>query len=170
MVFARTKLLLEDNCYEEEPAILSMKYVGPHATKIYQKMYDTMKLIFKVSDTDIQEVDYSWGKGKDTDKFKARWWIHKDMDLFSYLFIRFDLSGSGNGTIGNASIDIRGLIRTEYPQDTIWQRSLPYEMLRTLWHRVFYHKKREQYAIECRRLSIIFQKQMAAYFRELRSD
>ena len=82
------------------------------------------------------------------------------MDLFTYLFVRMDLAAEGTERMGNAKIAVRGLLRTEYPQDTIWQRSLFYEMLRTLWHRILYHKKRDQYTIECKRLSMIFQKKM----------
>ncbi|MFH1364807.1 MAG: hypothetical protein ABIH52_04085 [Candidatus Aenigmatarchaeota archaeon] len=170
MVFARTKLVMEDNCYAEEPGTITMKYVGPNVTTIYDKLYESMKLLFRVSDADIQETDYSWGKGKDSDKFKVRWWIHKDMDLFTYLFVRIDLSGQGNEKTGNATIGVRGLLRTEYPQDTIWQRSLFYEMFRTLWHRAIYHKKREDYAIECRHITMILQKRMIEYFKELRGS
>jgi len=170
MVFARTKLVMEDDCHEEDPGIMTVKYVGPNVTKIYDKMYKMMKFIYKVSDSDVQETNYSWGKGKDGEKFKIRWWLHKDMDLFTYLLIRLDLSADGNEQTGNAKIVIRGLLRTEYPQDTVWQRSLFYEMLRTLWHRVFYHKKREDYATECKRLNMMFQKTMISYFRELRGE
>ena len=122
MVFARTKLVMEDNCYVEDPGFITIKYVGPHISKLYNKMYDAMKMIFRVSDADIQESAYSWGKGKETEKYKIRWWIHKDMDLYTYLFVRMDLSADGNEKIGNATISVKGLLRTEYPQDTIWQR------------------------------------------------
>jgi len=168
MVFARTKLVMEDDCYEKDPGTITMKYVGPHVNQLYNKIYETMKMIFRVSDADIQETDYSWGKGKETEKYKVRWWIHKDMDLFSYLFVRLDLSAEGNDRTGNATVAVRGLLRTEYPQDTVWQRSLFYEMFRTLWHRMFYHKKRDEYATECKRLSMVFQKKMIEYFKQLR--
>ena len=93
MVFARAKLVLEDNCFIEEPGGVEMKFVGPHVTNLYNKMYETMKSVLHVSDADIQETDYKWGKGAKGEKFKIRWWVHKDMDLFTYLYIRFDLSG-----------------------------------------------------------------------------
>jgi len=168
MVFARAKLVLEDNCFEEEPGGVEMRFVGPNVTNLYKKMYEAIKATFRIPDSDIQETDYNWGKGKETEKFRVRWWVHKDMDLFTYLYVRFDLSGQGNEKTGNATIGIRGLIRTEYPQDTVWQRSLFYEMLRTFWHRVFYHKKREEFAEECRHMTILFQKKMQEFFHELK--
>ncbi len=169
MVFARSKLTLEDNCFIEEPGGVEMKYVGPGVTKIYHRVYELMKSVFRVADSDIQETRYSWGKGERGEKFKVRWWLHKDMDLFSYLYIRFDLSGEGSEKTGHATISVRGLLRSEYPQDTVWQRSLFYEMLRTLWHRIFYHKKREEYAEECRHATILFNRKLKEFFEELKS-
>ncbi|MFH1978577.1 MAG: hypothetical protein ABIJ92_04600 [Candidatus Aenigmatarchaeota archaeon] len=170
MVFARTKLVMEDNCFEEEPGGITMKFVGPNVIKLYNGLYEGMKNIFKVADSDIQETDYSYGKGKEGDKIKVRWWIHKDMDLNTYLFVRIDLSAQGNEKTGNAKIDIRGLLRTEYPQDTIWQRTLFYEMMRTLWHRLFYHGKREEYAEDCRHMTVYLQRKMREFFEELNKN
>lgn len=169
MVFARTKLALEDNCFIEEPGAVTMRFVGPNVSKIYKKTYELMKSVFNVPDSAIQEVEYNWGKGEKGDKFRVTWWLHKDMDLFSYLYIRFRLWGEGNGT-GNAKLEIRSLLRSEYPQDTVWQRSLFYEMLRTLWHRMFYHKKREEYAEECRHSVVLVMKHMKEFFRQLKGE
>jgi hypothetical protein len=168
MVFARAKLVLEDNCFEEEPGRIDIKLVGPNVIKLYGRMYDLMKSVFHVTDSDIQETAYNWGKGDKGEKFSVEWWLHKDMDLFTYLFIQFKLKGQGDEKAGNASITVRGLMRSEYPQDTIWQRSLFYEMLRTFWYRVFYFRKREEYAEECRHATVIFQKRLTEYFRQLR--
>ena len=169
MVFARSKLTLEDNCFTEEPGGVEMKFVGPHVTRIYNKMYETIKATFHVSDADIQETDYKWGKGAKGDKFKVRWWLHKDMDLFTYLFVRFDLAGEGNAKTGTATIAVRGLLRSEYPQDTVWQRSLFYEMLRSFWHRVFYYRKREEYGEECRHSTVLFMRKMKEFTQTLKS-
>ena len=170
MVFARTKLVLEENCFEEEPAIVEMKFVGPGLEQFYEKMYTLMKSVFNVPDSDIQETAYNWGKGEKGEKFKVRWWVHKDVDLFSYFYLRVDLAGQTRGRMGNATVAIRGLLRTEYPQDTVWQRSLFYEMLRTFWHRIFYRTKREMYAEECRHEMILFQKKLKEFYEELKRE
>lgn len=167
MVFARTKLVLQDNCFEEDPGRVEMKLVGPNVSKLYSKMYELIKAVFNVTDADIQETMHNWGKTEKGEKFKVRWWMHKDMDLFSYLYIRFDLSGQQIGTTGNASITIRGILRSEYPQDTIWQRSLLYEILRTFWHRIFYFRKREEYAEECRHSILFFERKLREIFNKL---
>ncbi len=170
MVFARSKLVLEDNCFTEDPGTVQMRFVGPNVKLIYKELYETIKSVFRVSDSDIQETDYSWGKTEKGDKFKVRWWVHKDMDLFTYIYVRFDLSGEGSSEMGNAKIAVKGLMRSEYPQDTVWQRSLFYEMLRTFWHRVFYHKKREEYGEECRHSIILFMNKMKEFCNKLKKE
>jgi len=92
------------------------------------------------------------------------------LDPYTYLYLRFDVSGSGNEKSGNAKIKIKPVMRTEYPQDTLWQRSLFYEMMRTFWHRMFYHRKREEYAEECRNLITLFQREINEFFKQLREE
>ncbi len=170
MVFARAKLVLEDNCFEEDPSTLTIRLIGPNVTKLYKYCYELMKSVFNVADSDIQETMYQWGKGKDKDKFSINWYLHKDLDPFSYIYIAFKLKGQGNGSTGSATISLKGHLRSEYPQDTIWQRSLFYEMLRTFWHRMFYHRKREEYAEECRHSMVLFQKKIAEIFSRLKES
>lgn len=170
MVFARAKLVMEDNCFEEEPGRIEIKLVGPHMSRIYKAMYEIMKSVFNVTDSDIQETMYQWGKGKDKEKFSVTWWLHRDMDVFSYFYVQFKLRGQGNGEAGNAYILVRGLLRSEYPQDTVWQRSLFYEMARTFWHRLFYHKKREEYAEECRHSMLLFQRKITEMYHKLKEE
>lgn len=166
--FARTKLVIQEDCYREKPERTVMKYVGPNPVKIYNRAYELIKSVFRASDSDIEEEKYSWGKGAEGEKFKVRWYLHKDLDAFTYFYLRFDVDGQGTERFGNARIRIKPLIRTEYPQDTMWQQSLFYEMLRTFWHRIFYHKKREDYAEECRDLVLLYQKQLAEFFKNIK--
>ncbi|MBI4175788.1 MAG: hypothetical protein HY518_01165 [Candidatus Aenigmarchaeota archaeon] len=170
MVFARAKLVMEDNCFEEEPGNVEMAFVGQNVSKLYEKIYELMKSVFHVVDSDIQETSYSWGKSDKGDKFSVTWWVHRDMDLFSYWFVRVKLAGQGDSRMGNAKVQIRGLIRSEYPQDTVWQRSLFYEMLRTFWHRAFYRKKRELYAEDCRHSIVYMQTKLKEFMGQVRAS
>ena len=166
MVFARTKLMLQDNCFEQDPGDVELNYLGPNPHKLYKMIFTIMKSVFRAADSDVQEEKFSWGK-KETEKFKTRIYLHKDMDKFTHILIRFDLSGQGTENSGNAKIRVKSVIRTEYPQDTVWQRSLFYEFMRTLWHNLFYHQKRIGYAEECRHYVVVFQKKMLEVFRQL---
>jgi hypothetical protein len=167
--FARTKILMQDDCYREKPERIFINYVGPHPTKLYYKVYELIKAIFRAADSDILEEKFQWGKGE-KEKFKVRWYLHKDMDIYTYIYIKFDVSGHGDERSGKAEIKIKPVIRTEYPQDTIWQRSLFYEMLRVFWHRSFYFKKREEYAEECRNMLSVFNRNVHEFMRQLREE
>ncbi|HDD46308.1 MAG TPA: hypothetical protein ENG42_02445 [Candidatus Aenigmarchaeota archaeon] len=169
-VFARTKLVLQEDCYREKPERPYINYIGPNPAKVYEVAYQLIKDVFNASDSDIEEENYTWSKSGDKDKFKVRWFLHKDLDVFTYLYIRFDVSGEGSEKEGKVSIVIKPVMRTEYPQDTLWQRSLFYEILRTFWHRVFYHKKREEYAEECRYLCSFYQQKLKEAFQKLREQ
>jgi hypothetical protein len=168
MVFARTKLLMHDTCFEEKPGKIDLNYAGPNAEKVYNKAYEMIKVVFRASDSDIQEENYSWTKGE-KEKFKVRWWLHKDLDRFTYFWIRFDVSAEG-GKQGTANITITPYMRTEYPQDTAWQRSLFYEMLRVFWHRIFYHNQRVEFIKECRDIVSFYAKQARELFRKLQEE
>lgn len=165
--FARTKMTFQDDCFPDKPDALNMSLVGPNVPKLYQIMYDAIKNVFHVQDNEIQEEEFSWGKVGDKEKFAVTWFVHKDMDYFSFFYIKVNLKGSGNDNSGQASIKCRGLFRTEFPQDTLWQRSLFYEMMRSFWHRTFYHKKRTQYLVDCRNIVGSYMKHVVKRFREI---
>lgn len=167
--FARTKLLIQEDCYREKPERININYVGPNPIKIYYKAYEMIKSIFRASDSDVQEESLSWGKG-DKEKFKVTWYVHKDMDPYTYLYLKIGVSGQGDEKTGKAKISIKPVMRTEYPQDTVWQRSLFYEMLRVFWHRSFYYRKREEYAEDCRNMLSIFVRNMHQFLRQLREE
>ena len=165
--FARSKMTFQDDCFPEKPEVLNVKLVGPNTPKLYHMAYETMKNVFHVLDHEIEEEDFSWGKMGDQEKFSVRWYVHKDKDYFSFFYIRVDLKGSGNENAGQASLRVKSVMRTEFPQDTLWQRSLLYEIMRTFWHRIFYHKKRVQYLIDCRNITTAFVREMVRQFKEM---
>ena len=167
MVYARTKMLMQDNCFPKDPGDVTIRYVGPNTQKLYQRFYDMIKSVMNLPDSAIQEEKFNWGKGI-TEKYKVQWFAHKDMDQFTYIYLKISISAEGDEKVGNANIRIKPYLRTEYPQDTLWQRSLFYEFIRTFWHRAFYEKKREEYNEECKHLTVMLQRQLHELFRELR--
>jgi hypothetical protein len=167
MVYARSKMMIQDNCFVKDPGDVKMKYVGPHVAKIYQRLFEIIKRVFNVPESAIQEENYNWGKGT-TEKFKADWIVHKDIDSFSFMYVKISISGEGTDKMGNASIRIKPYLRTEYPQDTLWQKSIFYEFIRTMFHRTFYHNKRDEIMEDCRQLTSMVQKSLQELFKELR--
>jgi hypothetical protein len=148
MVWARTKLMIHDDLLKPIPKI-RIHYKGPNPEKFYKEIYKLVQVTFRVPDHSIQEKEFHWTEG-DPRKFKVTWEVNKDLDKFSYYWIQITLSGESSKGYGKAEIVIEGALRTEYPQDTFWQRSLLYEVLRMFWHSTFYAPARDRYLREGR--------------------
>jgi len=154
MVWARAKLMIEDDLLSPLP-VVRIKFAGQNPERFYKEMYNLMLVSFRVHEHSIQEKDFQWSKGE-TEKFNIRWEVNKDLDKFSYYFVEVRLNGEMAKNTGKVEIEVEGLLRTEYPQDTFWQRSLIYEILRMFWHTTFYGSKRDEYLREGRRLMSLF--------------
>lgn len=152
--------MIHDELLRPRPKI-TIHYSGPKPDRFYHEIPHIITTIWRVHEHAMQERKFSWSKG-DPEKFKVLWEIDKDLDRWSYYWIEVNLEGSVSKGAGAASISIEGALRTEYPQDTIWERSLLYEFLRMTWHRVFYMSQRNRYMEEGRRL-------MAAFAADLRA-
>ena len=59
MVFARSKILIHDYCLEEKPVALTLSYNGPNPQVVIKKYVELLKLVFKVSDSEIQEKTFN---------------------------------------------------------------------------------------------------------------
>ena len=163
MVWARSKLMIEDDLLSPL-SIVRIKFSGPNAERFYKELYNLLLVTFRVHEHSIQEKEFNWAKG-DPEKFSIRWEVNKDLDKFSYYFLDVRLTGESSKTTGKAEIEIEGVLRTEYPQDTFISRTLLYEVLRMLWHTTFYNNKRDEYLREGRRLMSLFSSQVKALAR-----
>lgn len=154
MVWARTKLMIGDDLLKPVSKMI-IRFSGPRPEKFYKEIYNLLITSFRVSEHSIQEKEFHWHKGE-TEKFKVTWEVNKDLDKFSYYYIGVVLEGETSKGHGKATITVEGALRTEYPQDTFWQRSLFHEFLRRIWHSTFYAPKRDEFMREGRRLMSFF--------------
>lgn len=154
MVWARSKLAIIDDLTTPR-ARLHIDFRGREPQRLYKEIPQLIASAFRVHAESVQEKKFVMHKG-DPEKFKADWEIIKDLDKFSYYKIGVSVSGQSSKGVGEAIVTINGTLRTEYPQDTIWQRSLLYETLRMFWHTMFYTSKRAKYLIEGRHLVVMF--------------
>jgi len=144
MVWARTKLLIWDYIFEPVKDI-KIEFKGPYPEKYYKKVNELIRTIFNVPDAYVQEKNYSWEKGKDSERFEVEWEVTKVLDAYSYITAEIDLKGFSVNGDGKVTIRIKPRLITEYPQDTVFQQSIFYEMSRRFWHKFFYHHKRMEY-------------------------
>ena len=167
MVWARTKLLIWDYLFEPVRTI-KIKYVGPTPERYYKKINELIRSIFNVPDGYVQEKDYSWEKTEAGEKFKISWEINKILDTFTYIMVEMEMEGFTSKGQGKLHIKLRPVLITEYPQDTIWQNSIIYEMFRRFWHKVFYHNKRMQFLNMGKETLVSFEREIKKFGDELK--
>ncbi|MEA3343628.1 MAG: hypothetical protein U9Q92_05665 [archaeon] len=168
MVWARTKLVIFDNLYEPGEKDILFNYSGPHPEKFYNKVRAMMHDVFNVPVGRIQEMNYTWETQNNEDKFSIRWRTVKEMDIYTYLRYDVILTGTSANGEGPVSIRLKPRIVTEYPQDTLIQQSILYEMARRFWHNMFYAKQRQKWMEMGRDLASEFENTLKEYGEELR--
>lgn len=167
MVWARTRLLIWDYIFEPVKRI-KINYVGPSPESYYKKTNELIRTVFNVPDAYVQEKEYSWEKGEEAEKFEIAWEVNKLLDMFSYITIEISLKGFVSKGQGRANIVMRPRLITEYPQDTVWQNSIVYEMLRRFWHKIFYHQRRMEFLNMGKELVVTFENSLKSHGEALR--
>jgi hypothetical protein len=167
MVWARTKLLIWDYVFEPVKDI-RLDYKGPFPEKFYKKLNELIRTIFNVPDAYVQEKNYSWEKTKDSERFEVEWEVTKVLDVYSYITVELSMKGFTMNGEGKVSIKIKPRLITEYPQDTVFQQSIFYEMMRRMWHQFFYHHKRMEYLNYAKELITSFESSIKHFGETLR--
>ena len=167
MVWARTKLTIWDYIFEPAKEI-KIFYTGPNPERLYRKLNELIRVVFNVPEAYVQEKQYDWEKTKDGERFSIAWEVNKVLDVFTFITVEIDLTGFSTQGEGRSSIRIRPRLITEYPQDTIWQQSIVYEMLRRAWHRSYYHNKRMQYLNYGKETLVNFEGSIKNYLEQLK--
>jgi len=179
-VFARTKLLIHDDCLAPAPGsffpglpTITLNYTGPNPQRLYEKIKEVFFTVVKHDPNELQEKEFYWDRGE-VEKFRVTFDLVKDMDRFSFVEIILTLSGEAKpskefGKEGKATIEIEGRLRTEYPQDTIWQRSFLYELFRVFYHRVIYEETRNKFKEQCKDWIFKIQEELKSFLNILPS-
>lgn len=169
MVWARTKLLIWDYIFEPVKQI-KINYAGKNPDRLYKKMNELIRTIFNIPEAYIQERNYTWEKVEDTEKFDIGWDVTKILDMFTYIYVEIDFRGFSTHGEGKVEIVLKPRLITEYPQDTVWQQSIVYEMLRRLWHKVFYHHKRMEFLNMGKETLVSFERSIINYMEKMREE
>lgn len=170
-IFARAKITIEEDCMLPTPK-LWLTYSGPNPQKVYPKIMEILKTTLKIRPENIQEKEYKWDRSTVPEKFSAAIEAFKDFDKFTYMLIWIDFSGTVKPSKefekeGEVTVVLDGVIRTDYPQDTIWEKSLFYEIFRTFWHKVFYQNQRYKFREMCRDAMLTLQTEIRAFLNIL---
>ncbi len=170
-VFQRTRILIHDYCLIPRPTA-TLEYSGPNPQKAYEYIRKLFGSLFLLTEKEIQEREFRWDKIPGGESFHVVWETIRDLDTHTFQDIKMTMDGTVTpskefGKEGTLKIAFEGKIRTEYPQDTIWQRSLIYEMFRTFYHKTIYQGIRKKYIEDCRALLLQFSDEMKSFFNLL---
>ncbi len=170
-IFARAKITIEEDCLLPSPKIW-MTYSGPNPQKVYAKIIEILKVNMKVLPENIQERDFKWDRSGVPEKFSGAIEAFKDFDKFTYMLMWIDFSGEVKpskefGKEGTLKVALDAVIRTDYPQDTVWEKSLIYEIFRSFWHKAFYQERRYVYRENCRDFLVSMQNEIKAFLNIL---
>lgn len=154
MVFARTKLLVEEDVYKPFD-VVRWDFPVKDTKRFYESFKDVVLDSFSVDEKQVQEVSFNWDKANN---YKVSWLITKEFDDLSYGYTRVKLaaktSEDGSGMI---TIEVNPVVRTEYPQDTVWQKTFLYEVGRMIADKLFYESQRMKYVAEMQRITRKFE-------------
>ncbi len=168
MVWAATKLVIFDYVYPTYQWVV-IEHEGKNIDLIYKKVREALHEIFRIPLDNLQEREFDWKRTEKGEEFRVRWEAIRQLDEFSYIRLEVDLKGFMNQQkVGRIRIRYRPALLTEYPQDTFWQQTILYEMLRRLWHVIFYRKKRNEYFQLARELAAQFDAEIKKFIEATR--
>ncbi len=139
---------------------LYLFWAGRFPPSIYLDIHQLIRDIFGVPDSHILEMVFDWDAKPDGAKFKIGWRVIKEFDIYSYLRLDINVVGNVEGERGKFSMTLKPRFFTEYPQDTIFQQTVLYEILRRAWHVLYYERKIQEYKEESRIMVMQFHKKV----------
>jgi hypothetical protein len=123
----------------------TFSYEGPKASWLVKNLKKDLAFAIGLPEEEIREQNYSISR-KEREIISGTFRITKRIDTYSYYLFEISYSANldeeGNGKF-NANFKVT--LYTEYPKVTAWQRSIFYEIWRTLFHEFYYKYQIEKY-------------------------
>lgn len=144
--------VLEDECLVPDRTI-RIDFKGPNPFRIYGQMDKILRAIWDVTGKDVWEREFRWDFTSEDRGFFSRFIVKKKYDLWSVVYPEVIIQGkqpSDPAKDGEVTIRLRGKLKTESDQNTLWTRSSIYRSLRWLYFRTFYNDVRRTLIEECR--------------------
>jgi hypothetical protein len=145
------KIIMEDDCLAPAEKI-ELEYAGPNPFKAYLITKRTLQQVFEIKTKDIWEREFRWDYTGDPRGFFIRIFARKKMDKNTYVFSEIIFQGkqpTDPKKPGSLKMKIGGYVKTTFPQDTIFQKTL-YRMFIWIYHRLIYFKQRRYYLDYCK--------------------
>ena len=138
------KYVLEDDCLTPDRR-LRIDYRGPDPFRFYSQIVMLLRDILEIRTMHVWQREFRWDFSADPVKFFYRVISQKKYDAWTNAYIELTFQGTqpnDSSKDGDLVIFITPKLRTEMPQDTVWQRSQIYKGLRWFYFRTFYSNAR----------------------------
>jgi hypothetical protein len=163
------KLVMWNELYKRgaKPGLknLAYSYEGKNPERIIPFLPKLVRLVF--NPTTWQQKEIKVGEGK----YDSSWYLFKDLDTYTYFRVDIELSVKYKDGKGTAKVKLgEPVIITEYPQETPWQKSFFYEIIRMFWHTYFYQKRLVAH-LDWGRLQVsIFEEKLLHFFERMKDE
>ncbi len=152
----REKIMFIDELTPEDGVVISGK---GNADAVYRKIPEVVSSIMEIPKREVLEKKHEVKEGY----IASTWEFFKALDDYSYY--HFELSFRGDKE-GNVKISFWGKLKTELLRENLWQKSVLYEFLRTIWYEYIYSKgKRKKFLEEGRELARLLAENLKALLR-----
>lgn len=164
-----SKLVMWNELYKRgaKPGLknLTYTYEGKNPEKIIHFLPKLVRLVFNPTTWQQKEIKVAEGK------YESAWYLFRDLDAYTYFRVDIELEVKYKDGKGSAKIKLgEPVIITEYPQETLWQKSFFYEIIRMFWHNYFYQKKLIAH-LDWGRLQVsCFEEKLLHYFELLNNE
>lgn len=164
---AGSKLIIWNELYKRgaKPGLknLAYAYEGKNPDKIIPFLPKLVKLVFAPTTWQQKEIKVT------PNSYKSVWYLFRDIDSFTYFRVDVELAVKHKDGFGTIAIKLgEPVMITEYNQDSMWQKSFFYEILRMMWHNAFYQKKLEGHMDWGRSQVSCFEEKLLAFFDQLK--
>jgi len=126
----------------------TFSYEGPKAGILVKNFKKDIATAIGLPEEEVREQNFSITR-KEKESINATFRLTKIIDSYSYYLFEISYNASldleGNGSFSSS---FKVTVFTEYPKVTSWQRSIFYEIWRSLFHEFYYKHQIEKYKIE----------------------
>ncbi len=145
------KWVLDDDCLVPASTI-RIDFKGTNPFRFYRDIRTVLREVLEIRGKDIWERDFRWDFAVEPRKFFVKVAAKKSFDNWTAAYFELTFQGTQPSDLikeGEMVIFVYSKLRTEAPNDTIWQKSSMYKGMRWLYFRTFYNDARRILLNKC---------------------
>lgn len=125
---------------------------------VYRRIPEIISSILEIPKREVMEKKHEVKENY----INSAWEFMKPLDDYSYYHFELKFSGDKEG---NITVSFWGKLKTELLRENLWQKSVIYEFLRTLWYEYIYTRKRKEFLKEGKKIAQLIAENIKAMLR-----